>query len=457
VILLAAAFLVILAASQTAAVGGFLRQLLPNNPSQAAFPDFPEITEPPSPPTTAASPSGPANSESPGRSDSTPSSVSPASRQSPSSPPSAASPPGPTSPSPEPGAGGQTLGGGSTAGRTFATGLGWVASALGDGADSTIVNGVASSPAGFVAVGSSSGGGTAWTSPDGVAWTAHGIPGATELRRVATGPDRTVAVGGDQIWISPDGESWRPAAHGPAQGSDLVDVAYGNGAFIAIGRTGPGSTYVTLWTSTDGDSWTRLPDSPNLANFCPHAVAAGAFAVVIVGDDCATSPPHAVVASSADLSHWTRQAGAPPTYQARSLAAVTASDRRFITGGTVDVPGGPGQAFYSSDDGVTWKRHGTFRPPGATESIRGVTRLGSGYIGVGLRDPQVADLPTTWTSADGLTWARGDLLPVPSFADKAGRTVTGVAANGNRVVVVGTYTSGPNVTNAIAWTAELPR
>jgi hypothetical protein len=123
----------------------------------------------------------------------------------------------------------------------------------------------------------------------------------------------------------------------------------------------------------------------------------------------------------------------------------------------VDTPGGPGQAFYSSDDGITWHRHGTFRPPGATESIRAVTRLGSGYIGVGLRDPEVADLPTTWTSADGLTWARGDLLPVPSFAGTAPRTVTGVAANGNRVVVVGTYTSGPNVTNAITWAAELPR
>ena len=216
-------------------------------------------------------------------------------------------------------------------------------------------------------MGSSSGEGAAWTSPDGVTWTAHGIPGATELRRVATGPDRTVAVGGDQIWISPDGGSWTPAPHGPAQGSDLVDVTYGNGTFIAIGRAGQGSTSATLWTSIDGDSWTRLPDSPNLANFCPRAVAAGAFAVVLVGDDCATSPPHAVVASSADLSHWTRQVGDPPTYQARSLAAVTASDRRFIAGGAVDTPGGPGQAFYSSDDGVTWHRHGTFRPPGATE------------------------------------------------------------------------------------------
>lgn len=117
---------------------------------------------------------------------------------------------------------------------------------------------VASAPGGgharYVAVGD---GGLILTSTDGLAWTGQPSPVTVNLRGVAWSGARFVAVGDDATVLrSDDGYVWTSTSD-PIAGMVLHDVGWGGGAFVAVGGV-PGSdpAPLLLLASTDGVSWT---------------------------------------------------------------------------------------------------------------------------------------------------------------------------------------------------------
>ena len=135
--------------------------------------------------------------------------------------------------------------------------------------DGMLMRAVVAGPSGLVAVGSDVGSSRAvvWTSPDGRAWTP--VPDAPafdnfglkiEMRDVASTPAGFVAVGhylfGTQypagaIWISPDGTSWSrvPDVAAFSQGR-IGGVAAGGPGVVAVGNYGsPDFSIPTVWVT----------------------------------------------------------------------------------------------------------------------------------------------------------------------------------------------------------------
>lgn len=100
----------------------------------------------------------------------------------------------------------------------------------------------------FVAVGRDSNVTTAWVSADGINWTGYSMVVDGDPLDVAYGNGRWVAVGGARVWWSDDnGITWQSKA---VTSNHLWAIAFGNGLFIAVGDLG------TVLTSSDGENWT---------------------------------------------------------------------------------------------------------------------------------------------------------------------------------------------------------
>jgi len=152
-------------------------------------------------------------------------------------------------------------------------------------------NGIAAGPSGFVAIGYEGGGGTLWTSPDGLTWTLLiddvAFPAeAAEPRAIATTTDGFLVVGrvGNEAaaWTSPDGLRW--TLHAPFRGGTgvvLNGLAHGAAGWVSIGSGGPlpavpPSDYqapAAGWTSSDGVTWQAGPPSSTLLGLYGDVVA----------------------------------------------------------------------------------------------------------------------------------------------------------------------------------------
>lgn len=116
----------------------------------------------------------------------------------------------------------------------------------------------------FVAVGwDGFGGSNIWSSTDGVHWTSHTNATVSNFNGLTFGGGLFVAVGdgsvpigngGGQtnvnIYTSPDGMVWTPQTTHQWSGAELLDVAYGAGAYVAIDAAG------VTYRSTTGSNWT---------------------------------------------------------------------------------------------------------------------------------------------------------------------------------------------------------
>jgi hypothetical protein len=132
---------------------------------------------------------------------------------------------------------------------------------------------VTADPHGFVAVGSAGPQASAWTSPDGQAWTPVRLSlpvGAARavLQHVASNGRTVVAVGtaltpaGQQLPFaassSDGGAAWTESALPvPSGGASVTALAAVGGGFTATGTFGgaPGHQDVVVWTSAGGSAW----------------------------------------------------------------------------------------------------------------------------------------------------------------------------------------------------------
>ncbi len=227
-----------------------------------------------------------------------------------------------------------------------------------------------------------------WTSPDGITWSrvphddaVLGGEGDQSMNSVTVGGPGLVAVGSEgplsnsnaAVWTSPDGVTWSRVPHdnavfGSEGDQSMNSVTVGGPGLVAVGSVGSGGdSDAAVWTSTDGITWSRVPDDE-------AAVLGGRLSQLML-DVTVGGPGLVVVGSEGSFSN--------------SEAAV-----------------------WTSPDGVTWSRvphddavfGGRF-----SQAMVSVTVGGPGLVAVGWDGP-FSELrlrrAVVWTSPDGITWSR---------------------------------------------------
>ena len=250
------------------------------------------------------------------------------------------------------------------------------------------------------------------------------------------------------VWTSTDGVSWtaRSFADLGLEGGSMFSVVKGGPGFVAVGSwsgtatEGVGildeaeSTAAAVWTSVDGMAWTRVP----------HVSVFAAEGRNLVIWDVTAAGPGLVAVGAEEWSGGTRAAvWTSPDGLTWSRVSPDAS---AFTDGAMDhiIAGGPGLVAWGSDlwvsdDGVTWER--TSVPDDI--STADITVGGPGLVAVGGAFTTEMDAVNTavWTSADGLIWER-----------EAGGT--GLEGGMESVVDVGAglFATGSNPNAANDWT-----
>jgi hypothetical protein len=182
---------------------------------------------------------------------------------------------------------------------------------------------------GLVAVGTDTHDAAVWTSSDGIDWTrvAHDeavFGGEREqwMWELVSGGPGLVAVGSDEsggdadaaVWTSSDGTSWTRVSHdeeifGGENAQLMEGITVGGPGLVAVGWDESGDDIdAAVWTSSDGISWTRVPDQAALGGEGEQSmfgVIAGGPGLVAVGWD-ESGEGDAAVWTSTDGSSWSR-------------------------------------------------------------------------------------------------------------------------------------------------------
>ncbi len=216
----------------------------------------------------------------------------------------------------------------------------------------------------------------ALTSADGTAWTRRDLPagGIAGIRQVRFVNGKFWTVGGDgsgrsTVYSSTDGVTWTivqtVTVGGIATGGGLVDLAYGNGLYVAPLDLG--------WlTSADGTTWTARP-APTPTGGSLSAATGVAFANgVFVASFGSVSTVTSMFRSTDGLT-WTP---IPSLTSFGGYTRVVAFNNQFVVYERSNTNIATfGQALVSSD-GLTWTRAGATNNASASS---GVTAVGPGY------------------------------------------------------------------------------
>lgn len=187
-------------------------------------------------------------------------------------------------------------------------------------------------PLGVVAVGDVAGRPASWVSSDGLSWTVapDAFPAspagkdtvgvtdvvATDAGWLAVGridPACNVNCGNEPVralvWTSSDGLRWTPiGGQASFDGGGMAAVTRGGPGYVAAGSAGG---HAAIWTSTDGDAWSRVPDGPMFGPDTDPSfpvavvgVAAREDVVVAVGMDMSDGGGSVLAWWSADGQSW---------------------------------------------------------------------------------------------------------------------------------------------------------
>ena len=226
--------------------------------------------------------------------------------------------------------------------------------------------GVASSGTQAVIVGAS---GVAFTSPDGLAWTAQSTGTATNLNRVAWCDTQFVAVGdAGTILTSPDGIKW--TSRFSKTNVSLSDLIVSQAHIFVVGNTG------TILNSTDGITWSPRTSGTavNLSGLTQtdsKQIAVGAVGTILQSIDLGKTwtPANSGVLTALNAVTWsgsqlvavgangrilTSSGGSNWTQQLSSIGGAVLNDVAWS--GTQFVTVGETGVILTSPDGVTWTR-----------------------------------------------------------------------------------------------------
>ncbi len=210
-------------------------------------------------------------------------------------------------------------------------------------------------------------------------WTwSNATPIGADLQTAVRVGDKWWVIGRAGAFITVDGNGTVTPVDFPTS-QHLNAIAYANGRFIVTSSlidAGSKEEIGSLWTSTDGYSWTPLLTTifDNFTvNFASHN-----------GDRWLVGTNNGFFLTSIDGLVWTRQ-----------VSGVTTSLRHAVFGSNQWVAVGAGGRILTSPNGVTW----TSRTSGTTNDFWSVAYQDGTFVAVGLAG-------TIVRSTDGITWTR---------------------------------------------------
>ena len=319
------------------------------------------------------------------------------------------------------------------------------------------VEAVAAGPAGWVAVGTvlqydDAGdgdvrfawqSGIAWTSPDGVTWTAVQDGGAfagASMYGIAWTSQGFIAVGNvkderpDPVdahathvlsiepaaWRSRDGTAWaRIAVEGVAtdgvDGGRLNDIVEVGGQLVAVGCLDEQCLFgPAMWVAGPAGAFEPLADADVRPSAAASAVLSTSGGLLAVGgyNWVGNEAPRAAVWSSTDGRSWERVEGIEGGEAAVMYDVARSGELLIAVGSTyrADEPGGDlnrsvAAAWRSDDGGRTWTATGGGTiGAGAGVSLDSVVHTGQAFVAVGRLADDERWRPIGWTSTDGIEW-----------------------------------------------------
>lgn len=270
-------------------------------------------------------------------------------------------------------------------------------------------------------------------------WSRYPL-GEMRTSAITAGGPGLVAVGwndqGAAVWTSSDGRTWTPVPDEELGPGTISDVTTGGPGLVAVGTTDnesarisgtqtDGPTHGVVWTSEDGRTWTRLPDEPAFrsAMFGASAVTAGGPGLVAVGNENKAW-------FSSDGMTW-ESATVPPVPegvypgddgrrpQVHLSDVAASSDRLVAIGWAMMNDTSEVPVIWTSVDGTSW----TDVPLDAEVFPLGgtITELTHGPNGfVAVGGLDDVTQPAVWRSADGLRWHRVSSEAFTSRVDMPG-------------------------------------
>jgi len=254
--------------------------------------------------------------------------------------------------------------------------------------------------------------------PPELAWTEVPIDpdvfdGAV-VSLIVAGNGTVVAFGRDSqttdplVWTSVDGASWSRQPQSPSTfGGGSPDAAVGMpGGFVAVGwGPDPAHRRREFWTSPDGSRWTRSPYAS--ARPDDGELTLTSFGDVVLARG--SSESRDVTLRSTDGQHWLDVSELVP--RGYSTVAPVADARGFV------AVGGDGTllTIFRSDDGIDWSQ--TAALPEAWPGAIGASA--SGLVIVGASNLTGSTTSTTWMSVDdGVEWGivGGNVFDDPNAA-----------------------------------------
>ncbi len=278
------------------------------------------------------------------------------------------------------------------------------------------------------------------------------------------------------VYRSTDGRKWTKAdtaqsslavgtaitLSGPTPG--MVDVAGGQQGFVAIGYTGDDVVKATVWRSSDGLIWERLPGAP-FAGAELRAVVNMSGRWVVAGTITVGPAPRGAVWWSDDGKVWSRAPDSVvfdvggyidtgETPGAGGIRALATDGARIVGVGSVCDPQGAScaGAIWTSDDGNRWDRQDGGDLPGDGALVFGgyVAHGNAGFLVVGSSCPVTGCVGIGLRSPDGRSWAEVSQVGLGEIRALA-------AVPGGFVVATSTQTTPPGLallasTDGRTWT-----
>jgi hypothetical protein len=215
----------------------------------------------------------------------------------------------------------------------------------------------------YLAVGA---GGIAWYSSGGHTWKAVNYSFGSDLNSVVYGNGHFVVGGnGTKIWYSPDGQSnWKPATIDQSGSADIEKIIYepsangGKGQFVAVG------SYATIWTSNDGINWyvsnISWKNSAGETRFMDVAYGNGIY--IAIGDDNTAAYAQS---TQKTVQNWTADAyslcdpGNCINNHPKAIIYVPAQ-KRFVAVAANYDPGWQDGFIFTTNNGTRWDRQPIF-------------------------------------------------------------------------------------------------
>lgn len=260
-------------------------------------------------------------------------------------------------------------------------------------------------------------------SDDGISWKAFTLPSDIiywlNNSGVADGVFLLNGAGND-LWTSPNGDNWTKRSN-PGGYDDLTGIESGNGTIIVNRYWSPGSLLVS---KNSGASWAYV-DTGSF-NYSPGSDGRH-YERTVYGNNIFLFPLFDSVRTSADGLTWqtTAVSSRPSSFRMTSVGNFDLKTQKFV--GVQQTSSNATTKTITtavSSDGVIWTFRQATITTNNTAEFTGAS-IGQGYLVVGGGAP-----PEMWVSSDeGQTWSR-----INGPWEASGTTSVAFAANASRVI-----------------------